>query len=217
MRPLTQVQNPKQARWFPVNSTIRAVSTLAARSFRLPVYKRPSYQSGLQIARFANSARSRFGDDALARGWRSNRPQMGCVSWARLSGLVSSDEAAVGEQCTPCDPSGAVGSPCAARCGGARPLTGAQGSEDQRPFINAALRRRPRLLGSSLSMTHPIQVIVVLPEAPGAASNKRVNRPHRRKMVSGRSTSRYPTPKCAEALDIARRETPVVGPRLSAS
>jgi len=110
MRPLTQVQNPKQARWFPVNSTIRAVSTLAARSFRLPVYKRPSYQSGLQIARFANSARSRFGDDALARGWRSNRPQMGCVSWARLSGLVSSDEAAVGEQCTPCDPSGAVGS-----------------------------------------------------------------------------------------------------------
>ena len=110
MRPLTQVQNPKQARWFPVNSTIRAVSTLAARSFRLPVYKRPSYQSGLQIPRFANSARSRFGDDALARGWRSNRPQMGCVSWARLSGLVSSDEAAVGEQCTPCDPSGAVGS-----------------------------------------------------------------------------------------------------------
>ena len=110
MRPLTQVQNPKQARWFPVNSTIRAVSTLAARSFRLPVYKRPSDQSGLQIARFANSARSRFGDDALARGWRSNRPQMGCVSWAQLSGLVSSDEAAVGEQCTPCDPSGAVGS-----------------------------------------------------------------------------------------------------------
>jgi len=96
MRPLTQVQNPKQARWFPVNSTIRAVSTLAARSFRLPVYKRPSYQSGLQIARFANSARSRFGDDALARGWRSNQPQMGCVSWAQLSGLVSSDEAAVG-------------------------------------------------------------------------------------------------------------------------
>ena len=96
MRPLTQVQNPKQARWFPVNSTIRAVSTLATRSFRLPVYKRPSYQSGLQIARFANSARSRFGDDELARGWQSNRPQMGCVSWARLSGPVSSDEAAVG-------------------------------------------------------------------------------------------------------------------------
>jgi len=44
-----------------------------------------------------------FGDDALARGWRSNRPQMGRVSWARLSGLLSSDEAAVGEQCTPCD------------------------------------------------------------------------------------------------------------------
>jgi hypothetical protein len=87
---------------------IRAVSNLATRSFRLPVSKRPSYQSGLQIARFANSARSRFGDDELARGWRSNRPQMGCVSWARLSGLVSSDEAAVGEQCTPCDPSGAV-------------------------------------------------------------------------------------------------------------
>jgi integrase len=39
---------------------------LAARSFRLPVHKRHSYQSGLQIARFANSARSRFGDDDIA-------------------------------------------------------------------------------------------------------------------------------------------------------
>jgi integrase/recombinase XerC len=31
MRPLTQVQNPKQARWFPVASTIRAVSVLRRR------------------------------------------------------------------------------------------------------------------------------------------------------------------------------------------
>jgi hypothetical protein len=39
MRPLTHVQNPKQARWFPVNSAIPAVNALRRRSFRLPVLR----------------------------------------------------------------------------------------------------------------------------------------------------------------------------------
>jgi hypothetical protein len=49
----------------------------AARIFRLPVRKRLSYQSGLQIARFANSASSRFRPGKkghvlviVALGWR---------------------------------------------------------------------------------------------------------------------------------------------------
>ena len=75
MRPLTQVQNPKQARWFPVNSTIRAVSTW--RRFRLPVYKRPSYQpaSALSMRCHHNKRKGRALSAAppLAPGLRPDR------------------------------------------------------------------------------------------------------------------------------------------------
>jgi hypothetical protein len=57
-------------------------------------------------------------------------------------------------------------------------------------------------------MSAPIQILLVLPEAPDAASNKRVNRPQPAPHKNGQwpLNQQPPDAEMRRALDIARRE-----------